>query len=43
MRIHVHGRRGKFIMASLTQVEVKTQQVKEQQEGDEAQYCCDEG
>lgn len=38
MRIHVRGRRGKFIIVSLTQVEVETQQVKEQQEGDEAQY-----
>lgn len=43
MRIHVRGRRGNFIMVSLTQVEVETQQVKEQQEGDEAQYYCDEG
>lgn len=43
MRIHVRGRRGKLILVSLTQVEVETQQVKEQQEGDEAQYYCDEG
>lgn len=43
VRIHVRGRRGKYIIVSLTQVEVETQQVKEQQEGDEAQYYCDEG
>lgn len=43
MRIHVRGRRGELILVSLTQVEVETQQVKEQQEGDEAQYYCDKG
>lgn len=43
VRIHVCGRRGKWFRACLTEVEVEAQQMKEQQEGDDAQYDCDEG